>query len=85
MRTPWAPVRVAAVASVAVLAGYLWRDALAGPERIGRFLPPEAHAQADPPVIYLPEVRKPTRSTGPSVSGAGAGNASGGGSGTPAG
>src|SRR5512134_137253 len=56
MRFPWSAVRVSSLLAVAVLAGYLWRDALAGdPESVSRVLPPPAFPeQSDPPVIYVP-------------------------------
>ena len=53
MRFPWGFLRVSSLLAVAVLAGYLWRDALSGePDAVRRLLPPKSFSdRREPPVI----------------------------------
>src|SRR5215207_3630797 len=73
MRSPWSVIRISSLFAVAVVAGYLWRDALQGPDAVGRGFPPKGLAErGDPPVIYLPAIKPPpaeqTRPTAPNTS-----------------
>src|SRR5215204_2773556 len=66
MRFPWTPIRFATLLTVAVLAAFLWRDALVGePETVARSLPPQIADRAEPPVIYVPSAKPPSTSGGP--------------------
>ena len=52
MRFPWSVLRVSSLLAVAVLAGYLWLDALEGdPDAVSRVFPPRSFSdRGDPPV-----------------------------------
>ena len=66
MRFPWNAFRVSSLVAVAVLAGYLWLDALEDPARISRVFPPEAFSQRGQPNGDL-RARREAASRGPAA------------------
>src|SRR5215207_3013700 len=69
MRSPWSVIRISSLFAVAVVAGYLWRDALQGPDAVGRGFPPKGLAErGDPPVPVTPGTSGPGSPSPPAPS-----------------